>query len=358
MTKRAARSVPGWRAELGRRLRYERDVRGWSRSQLAARLRSAPGEDRPPEVKQLVDMIKQWEHGDHAPGPDYQRRYCHVFGMDVRVLFAELNVARSPWLVGGDGEIDRERLVAAVDRPELVDAGVVGALGLVLAGQRRLEDAMGASALLDPVGAQLVSAQGLLRDARGKVRGELGRLVADWTTFTGWLHAAVRDDAAAIRLFSQAEELADEAGYGTGAALATSFRGYVARQQGRPLVVVRAAGAAMATPGVHPAQAAFDALQAAQGYAELGRGEHDRVRELLDRSAGLAGVMGEPPPAVYWYSEPFFKLNIGVALAGIGEHRDAVVILREGLAEMPADQRGAEWVREYEEALAGASEKT
>ena len=61
--------------------------------------------------------------------------------------------------------------------------------------------------------------------------------------------------------------------------------------------------------------------------------------------------MGEPPPAVYWYSEPFFKLNVGVALAGIGEDRDAASLLREGLAGLPAAQRGAEWVREYEEAL-------
>ncbi|GAB2863218.1 hypothetical protein GCM10027176_76350 [Actinoallomurus bryophytorum] len=54
--------------------------------------------------------------------------------------------------------------------------------------------------------------------------------------------------------------------------------------------------------------------------------------------------------------QPFFKLNIGVALAGIGEHRNAAVMLREGSAEMPADQRSAEWVREYE-ALARAGER-
>jgi hypothetical protein len=298
-------------------------------------------------------MVKQWERGLHAPNDDYQRRYCHVFGMDERVLFAELHVPPSPWLVGGNGTVDRERLVAAVDRPVLIDAGVVEALGLVLAGQRRLEDAIGPQALLEPVGAQLVSVSALLREARGEpVRGELGRVVADWTTFTGWLHAATRADGTALELFDRALEIADEHGYGTGAALATSFKGYVARQRGRPLGVVRAAAAAMAMPGVDVAQAAFDALQAAQGYAELG--ERDRVRELLDQSADLASRMGEPPPAVYWYSEPFFKLNVGVALAGIGENRDAASLLREGLAEMPADQRGADWVREYEEALEGA----
>jgi hypothetical protein len=268
-----------------------------------------------------------------------------LFGID------ELN----PWATGGNGSVDRERLVAAVARPARVDDGVVEALGAVLAGQRRLEDAIGPEALLNPVAGQLASAEGLLRDARGPARDELGRVVTDWTTFTGWLHAAVRRDGEAVALFSRAEELADEAGYGTGAALATSFRGYVARQKGRPLAVVRAAGAAMATPGVHPAQRAFDSLQAAQGYAELG--DVDRVRRLLDQAADLSAVMGEPPVATYWYSEPFFKLNIGLVKLGIGEYRDAAATLSEGLAGMPADQRGAEWLREYEQALGWATER-
>jgi hypothetical protein len=212
----------------------------------------------------------------------------------------------------------------------------------------------GPEALLNPVAGQLASAEGLLRDARGPARDELARVVTDWTTFTGRLHAAVRRDGEAVALFSRAEELADEAGYGTGAALATSFRGYVARQQGRPLGVVRAAGAAMATPGVHPAQRAFDSLHAAHGYAKLG--DVDRVRRLLDRAADLSAEMVEPPAATYWYSEPFFKLNIGVVQLGIGEYSDAAAMLSEGLAGMPADQRGAEWVREYEDALARATE--
>ncbi|WP_252786925.1 hypothetical protein [Actinoallomurus rhizosphaericola] len=67
--------------------------------------------------------------------------------------------------------------------------------------------------------------------------------------------------------------------------------------------------------------------------------------------------MGEPPPAVYWYSEPFFQLNVGVALAGIGEDGDAVSLLREGLAGLPGEQRQAGWVQEYEDALTGAEER-
>jgi transcriptional regulator with XRE-family HTH domain len=344
-----------YRATVGARLRAEREGRSWSRVQLAARLR-ARGGDGLPSLESLAHMVKEWERGLHAPDERYQRLYCTVLGTDEATLFGASRRAQSPWVEGADGDVDRERLVAASARPALVDRGVVEALELVLAGQRRLEDAVGAEPLLEPVGAQLVTVDQLLRQARSEpVRRDLAGLVTDWTTYAGWLRAATRQDRAALRLFDRALELADEHGYGAGAALATSFKGYVARRQGRPLAVVRAAAGAMATPGATVAQRAFDALQAAQGYAELG--EHHRVRALLDQSADLAGTMGEPPPAVYWYSKPFFKLNVGVALAGIGEHADAVSLLREGLAGLPTDQRRTEWVREYDEALKSSSER-
>lgn len=195
----------------------------------------------------------------------------------------------------------------------------------------------------------------MLREASGPLRDELGRIVAEWTTFAGWLHAATRQDSRALALFDLAEELADDVGYGTGAALATSFRGYVARQQDRPRAVIRAASAALATPGVHRTQKTFDTLQAAQGYASLG--DREQVRRLLDDAADLAQDAGNPPPPVYWYSGPFFRLNIGMVQLGIGEYRDAAVMLGEGLAGMPADQRGAEWVREYEQALGEAKDR-
>ena len=44
-------------------------------------------------------------------------------------------------------------------------------------------------------------------------------------SFIGWLHTAVRKDSRALALFADAEGLADEAGDGTIAATAASFRG-------------------------------------------------------------------------------------------------------------------------------------
>jgi hypothetical protein len=38
------------------------------------------------------------------------------------------------------------------------------------------------------------------------------RLLAEWMSFVGWLHTAVRKDSRALALFADAEDLADEAG--------------------------------------------------------------------------------------------------------------------------------------------------
>jgi hypothetical protein len=249
---------------------------------------------------------------------------------------------------------DKERLSLSIQRPSRLDSGVVDTLSTVLAGQRRLEDAIGPAALILPSVAQLQTISAMLREASGPHRDELARVVAEWTVFTGWLHAALRQDDDAIALFNQAQDLSDDVGYGVGAALATSFTGYVARQQDRPRAVIRAASAAMETPGVHPAQKTYDKLQAAQGYARLG--DKETVRRLLDQAVDLASTAGDPPEPVYWYSEPFFQLNIGMTQHGVGNHRDAVALIQAGLDNLPADQRAAEWLQEYKQALTEAKE--
>ncbi|TNY38251.1 helix-turn-helix domain-containing protein [Thermomonospora catenispora] len=251
---------------------------------------------------------------------------------------------------------DAERIGSALARPSRLDRGVVNSLATVLAGQRRLEDAIGPGGLLVPVAGQLSAITSMLKEASGPHHRPLGRLVAEWTTYTGWLYAALRQDEKALTLFGRAEDLADEFEDGTIAALATSFRGYVARQQRRPCAVVRASMAALATPGGHPIQQTFDLLQAAQGYAALG--ETEQARKLLDQAADRAADRIEPPPPVYWYSEPFFQLNIGIVHKEIGEYGDAAELLRAGLDGMPADQRDSEWLDEYRDALTEAQERS
>ena len=202
---------------------------------------------------------------------------------------------------------------------------------------------------------QLDTLRKVLRDASGQQRDTLVRLVAEWTSFVGWLHTAVRKDSQALTLFTDAEDLADEAGDGTIAATAASFRGYLARLQGRPRSAIRASAAALATPGADLTQHTYDLLHTAQAYADLG--DKKEAQRFLAKASDLATTAGEPPPSVYWYTEPFFRLNIGLAQLGIGEYRDAADSLRSGIEGITADQQGAEWMNEYQQALTYASER-
>lgn len=348
----------GEKAAFGMRLRAEREDRGWSRGEMARRLRAVSHEALPDD-ESLTHMIKEWERGKHRVSGRYQSLFAAALGLDERFLFGGRQDPVVALWRSEDGRItpdEQERLALAMTRPVRFDAAALDALASILAGQRRLEDAVGPAALVDSALAQTRGILVVLRQVTGPYHRELGRIVAEWATFAGWLHAALRRDGRALELFGLAEDLADDFEYGTAAALATSFRGYVARQQGRPRAVVRAASAALATPGVHATQKTFDTLQAAQGHAALG--EKDRVRRLLDTAAELAVKAGEPPPLMYWYSTPFFHLNIGVAQAGIGDYRAAADMLGSGLAGMPPDQRSAEWLREYENAFAAAKERS
>ena len=154
---------------------------------------------------------------------------------------------------------------------------------------------------------QLNTLRKVLHDASGPQRDALAPLVAEWTSFVGWLHTAVRKDSQALALFADAEDLADEVGDGTMAATAASFRGYLARLQGRPRSAIRASAAAMATPGADPTQHTYDLLQTAQAYADLG--DKKEAQRFLAKASDLATTAGEPPPSVYWYTEPFFRLK-------------------------------------------------
>ncbi|GAA1553202.1 hypothetical protein GCM10009678_40230 [Actinomadura kijaniata] len=343
------------KVRIGARLRAERKARRMTVSDLAERFREiAPprAAQRLPKLRDLERTIRGHEAGEHSVGPRYRALYAAAYETTEDELFAPpAEPEPSLWLpfeVGLTPD-DSDRLVSTAARPSRLDAGTLDALTTVLAGQRRLEDAIGPAALRGPVTAQLDGILAMLRDVSGPLRDRLGSVAAEWSAYAGWLHATLRHDAPALKLFDLAEELADDAHDGVIAAIATSFRGYVARQQRRYELVVRASRAAMASPGRHPIQPTYDLLQAAQGYAGLG--DVEQARRLLDEAAERARDTIEPPPAVYWYSEPFFQLNIGMVHHGLGLHTDAVALLEDGLRGMPEDQADAEWLHEYRVAL-------
>jgi hypothetical protein len=251
---------------------------------------------------------------------------------------------------------DRARIAHSLAHPSRVDGATVTALADVLASQRRLDDMLGPTALIPATTAQVALVTGLLKSARGPHRDALTTVAAEYVQFAGWLHAEARQDDEAVRLLTDAEDLADAAGDGALAAQAANFRGYLARQQRNPRGVVRWFLTAHHTPGAHPAQQLGDAAQAAQGFATLGK--RDTARRLLDIAGGLidAASRDQPPGTAYWLTPTFHRLNIGLAHLALGDHADAADHIAAGLNGLPEDQASAEWVIEYQQALSTAKQ--
>jgi transcriptional regulator with XRE-family HTH domain len=265
------------------------------------------------------------------------------------------------------------RLMHGLRSPARIDAETVEALARMFYTQQRLDDTLGSTALMTPTLIQVETIQRMISESKTSAPPDVVRrlcsVAAEWVRFAGWLHAAPsqRMDSEAMTFFSLAEELADEARDPAAAALAVSFRGYVARQRGNWRAVIRASFAARESPGSHHTQRTFDTLQAAQGYAGLaqellavdgvGAERHIRdSRKLLDSASSMidqmVGDKGTPPDSVYWYSAAFFRMNIGMALYGLGAMSEAVQNLKAGLEGFASDYRTTEWAREYTETLA------
>jgi tetratricopeptide (TPR) repeat protein len=247
---------------------------------------------------------------------------------------------------------ENERVKLAVASPSRLDSSTVESLSLVLAGQRRADDTLGSEAIRLPVTIQLETLLAVLKNATGPEHDQLARVVTEWATFAGWLHVATGKEDDAVSLFTTAEEITDEVEDGTLATTATSYKGYVALLKGHSRKAIRETAGALATPGAHPTQHVYDLLQTAHAYAQLGA--VDEAKRFLTEASELATNAGTPPQSVYWYTEPFFRLNIGLAQLGIGQYREAADSLRSGIAGITEDQQNSDWMKNYRNALARA----
>ncbi|WP_372409073.1 multiprotein-bridging factor 1 family protein [Streptomyces luteireticuli] len=246
---------------------------------------------------------------------------------------------------------DRSRMARSVANPSRLDAGSVEALAGVLAAYRRLDDTVRPESMIPATLVQMKEVIRLLKGARGPQRDRLTEVASEFVQFGGWLLAQERQDAGAVQLLNEAVELADEVGNGTLAAQALNFKGYLARQQGRPQGVARWFSAAAYTPGAHPAQRLGDMLQAAAGLAELGaRDDALRMVENAEAQVGPAAAL-PPPKTAYWLTPEFNRLNMGLANLGLARYGDAVDHIEAGLAGLPAELRNAPWTWEHREAL-------
>ncbi|ASU79958.1 XRE family transcriptional regulator [Actinopolyspora erythraea] len=321
--------------------------------QALRRLRALAGLSQPQLARQAhisQSSLSRYESDRQTVDVSMARRLDELLGSD-----GELTTLAAPTsgLLTPD---DQQRLARGLERPYRIDAATVTALADMLAAQRKLDDTLGPEPLIPAVMAQMDTVLGLMRQASGRHQHSLAEVGAEYVQFAGWLHAETRRDRDAVRLLSEAEQVADEIGNGVLAAQAANFKGYLARQQGNSLGIVRWFLAEHHTPGAHIAQRVGAAAQAAQGYAELG--QPDNALRLLDTAGELidAAAREEPPRTAYWLTPTFHRLNIGLAHLALGDHTTASDHLSAGLDGLPPDQRTGEWTVEYREALDRANQ--
>lgn len=298
---------------------------------------------------------------------------ARALNYDLAYLSRVLNAKQKPsirlataldGLVGAEGSLaalvlnddDESRLTRSLANPSRVDAGTVSSLTELLAAYRRLDDVVKPESVIPGTLTQMRSVNKILKEARGPYRDRLAEVASEFVQFSGWMLAQVRKDAQAVRLLSDALELADEIGNGTLAAQALNFKGYVARQQARPQAIARWFSAAAYTPGAHPAQRLGDILQAAAGMAQAGDADQalrmvEEAESLSDKAAAMP-----PPETAYWLTPAFNRLNLGLATLALGRYSDAIDHLSSGLAGLPSELHEAPWTWEHRVALQKAKE--
>jgi hypothetical protein len=169
---------------------------------------------------------------------------------------------------------------------------VVDALAEVLASQRRAEDALGATATLRPVLAQLASVENLVKQARGPLRVALLYVAEQWAQFSGHLCRHAGDAAGARACCAQALEWATELGDKSMVSTLLVSRGYMAAEAGE-----------------------VGAMTGDSAAAER------KLGEARDLAAALADRPHDRRPWAYWLNPAVFAKEEGITcahLAGAG----------------------------------------
>jgi hypothetical protein len=234
-------TLPPW----ARRLRTERDRRGWNKHEMARRLLDTAGiEQTPIRIKSLVRQVSWWEDGKHYPR-DWDAAYATAFETTVAKLFGTKPAYLQPATarsVDGEGACDEQDddmyRRAAIQLLGALSAGVSlppGALETVLA---RLDRAIGdrdelhldgwdetaaeyrqlvlvqpAGSLIGDLSADLVALGGLLaREQPSAIRAGLLRVSGELTGHLAWEFGDIGERRAARQSWRTARRSADASG--------------------------------------------------------------------------------------------------------------------------------------------------
>ncbi|MEU1754495.1 helix-turn-helix transcriptional regulator [Micromonospora matsumotoense] len=299
-------------------------------------------------VYQSKSQLHDLEVGRRQPTDDVARRLDEALGAGGLLVA----LARPPELPD-DGA---DRIAFAAGHPTRSDPATVDALADLLASQRRLEDVLGAAAVMPAVKANLDLVGRLASEAQDDLRGRLVYQAAQWAQFAGWLGIAAGDHAWSRHWLNQALEWSVESGRDALVGTVLSFRADLAGQSGDVGALLGVTRAALTKPGMSPGQLAYDHFQLARAYVLAGD-RHAAISAAVaaeDRATAALEFGGEMPPWDYYRDRAFFDLEAGTTRAVLGEHERAVELLTAGLDGLDADSASADWTGTYVCQLASA----
>ncbi|GAA2190108.1 helix-turn-helix domain-containing protein [Micromonospora lupini] len=313
---------PSFPAEL-RRLREER---GLSLRQLAA------------AVSYGKSLVHQIEAGQTKPTVDVAVR------LDAAL---EAHGALATMVV--DAPDGGSRLAYMRAQPRKVDLAAVDALCGLLAGYRRLEDAIGSGPIMGPVRVHLDTVASLLRDAPHDVRPRIVDVAGQWAQFAGWLSIARGEERAATVWNARALRWAMEVGNTDLVATVLSFQGHQAELRHDLSAMIELSRESRRDEAVNTALRAYCAGQEARGLAMAGAPGAD-VLARLSEASDLSAQSAEEPlsPWGYWYTPSFFSVQQGSVWRYLGAadsraNDRAVELLTAGVAGVSEEAGGAEW---------------
>lgn len=323
-------------SRIGQQLRDARANAGLSLRETARRAHLNPG------------YLSQIEHGTRRPSPQVLAALVAVLGLDVAALRAE----------AVNGAIDRERLAYATAHPRRIDRAAIDALAAMLAAQRRVEDVIGAEAVLPAVNDAVKTMQHLVREARGAIRPVVLDMGAQWAQFAGWLNTSTRQHGRARGMQDLFLSWAVETGDADLTATALSVKGHLAWTQDDYPAMSNLSAAASRYRHASPAVLAAAVQQSARAHALLGMA--DDAERMLGRADDLAvRAVEQPdgiPPWMYFHSTELLVLQRGLAYKYLAatvpsyQHK-AIDHLTRGLNGLDRETLESEWIGWYVEQL-------
>ncbi|MEV5747160.1 XRE family transcriptional regulator [Actinoallomurus sp. NPDC052308] len=320
-------------------LRAQRERRGWTKTQLDARLRGAAkrrGETLP-QPESLARQIARWENGHGGMTQLYQELFCEVYGCSP----AELGFVTSAEPVTPDLE-PADELAVELARASSVDAGVAKLLQAQTDGIRLLDARQGAQLIRAQMAAHITHIEELNRHAvRPGVRGLLAKVLADTSALAGWQALDVGTPRESWEHFERAKAAAREAEDSSLLAFATAEQAYVLLDLGDATQAAELVAYAREQAGTAVPALMRTWLAAAHAEMSTASDNADAARLALDEASDLLPAESDDVLPYLVLNETHLARWRGNCLARLGDE-DAIEELTAGLAAVAGTYARAE----------------